>query len=74
MLQEGLGDGMRLQGWVDEAIRVSPGAIASAESIESNCRQVGEHVESIPDWAHLAADTVMPVYWDFHHWDAGAPG
>ena len=53
---------------------MSPGAIASAESIESNCRQVGEHVESIPDWAHLAADAVMPVYWDFHYRDAGASG
>ena len=31
-------------------------------------------MESIPDWAHLAADAVMPVYWDFHHRDAGASG
>ena len=65
---------MRLQGWKRGAIRVSPDAIASAESIESNCRQVGEHVESVPDRAHLAADAVMPVYGDFHYRDTGASG
>ena len=69
-----MGYAIRLQGRIDGVIRMSPGAIASAESIESNCCQVGEHVESIPDWAHLAADTVVPVYWDFHYWDAGASG
>ena len=31
-------------------------------------------MECVPDWAHLAADTVMPVYGDFHYRNVGAPG